>query len=116
MIARPQHVVALRHPGSADDPLTFVLPRDWQGLANRPGTAGIAGVFQVEPSFFGAYRDVMRDNCGPAAAKLVRARRFGTFRAMETAAVLYHDPAPKIAWNQIHLCELETNDFPGLVV
>jgi hypothetical protein len=67
----------------------------------------------VEPAFFGEYRDVMRDYCGPAAARLVRARRFGTFRAMETAAVLHHDPALRIAWNQIHLCELDTDGFRG---
>jgi hypothetical protein len=36
---------------------------------------------------------------------------FGTFRAMETAVVLYHDPRLKIDWNQIHLCELEANGF-----
>ena len=55
----------------------------------------------------------MRDYVGPAAAKLVRAGRFGTFRAMETAAVLYRDPGLKIAWNQIHLCELEADGFQG---
>ena len=32
---------------------------------------------------------------------------------METAAVLYHDPGLKIAWNQIHLCELEADGFHG---
>ena len=55
----------------------------------------------------------MRDYCGPAATKLVRAGRFGTFRAMETAAVLYHDPRLKIDWNQIHLCELAPDGFRG---
>jgi hypothetical protein len=32
---------------------------------------------------------------------------------METAAVLHHDPALKVAWNQIHLCELEAEGFQG---
>ena len=32
---------------------------------------------------------------------------------MESAAVLYHDPGLKIAWNQIHLCELEADGFHG---
>ena len=32
---------------------------------------------------------------------------------METAAVLYHAPGLNIAWNQIHLCELETDGFHG---
>jgi hypothetical protein len=94
-------------------PSSFVLPRDWQGSANRPERQASLEYIQVEPPFFGEYRDVMRDYCGPAAAKLVRAGRFGTFRAMETAAVLYHDPELEIAWNQIHLCELEADGFHG---
>jgi hypothetical protein len=32
---------------------------------------------------------------------------------METAAVLHHDPGLKVAWNQIHLCELEAEGFDG---
>lgn len=32
---------------------------------------------------------------------------------METAAVLFQDPALKIDWNQIHLCELEADSFRG---
>ena len=55
----------------------------------------------------------MRKYCGPAGAKLVRANKFGTFRAMETAAVLYHDPRLKTDWNQIHLCEVDADDFNG---
>jgi hypothetical protein len=55
----------------------------------------------------------MRRYCGPAAAKLVRANRFGTFRAMETAAVLYRDPKFRIEWNQIHLCEVDAGGFNG---
>jgi hypothetical protein len=94
-------------------PSSFVLSRDWQGSTNRPERQASLEYIQVEPPFFGEYRDVMRDYCGPAAAKLVRAGRFGTFRAMETAAVLYHDPGLKIAWNQIHLCELEADGFHG---
>jgi hypothetical protein len=94
-------------------PSSFVLPHDWQGMADRPERQASLEYIQVEPPFLGEYRDVMRDYCGPAAAKLVRAGRFGTFRAMETAAVLYHDPALKIAWNQIHLCELEPDGFHG---
>jgi hypothetical protein len=94
-------------------PASFVLPRDWQGLSDRWERQVSLEFIQVEPAFFGEYRDVMRDYCGPAAARLVRARRFGTFRAMETAAVLHHDPALRIAWNQIHLCELDTDGFRG---
>jgi len=94
-------------------PSSFVLPRDWQGLADRPERQASLEYIRVEPPFFDEYRNVMRDYCGPAAAKLVRAGRFGTFRAMETAVVLYHDPGLKIDWNQIHLCELEADGFQG---
>ena len=94
-------------------PSSFILPRDWQGSANRPERQPSLEYIRVEPSFLGEYRNVMRDYCGPAAAKLVRTGRFGTFRAMETAAVLYHDPGLKIDWNQIHLCELQADGFQG---
>src|SRR5664279_988998 len=92
---------------------SFILPRNWQGSTDRPDRQASLEFIQVEPAFFGEYRDVMRDYCGPAAAKLVRAGKFGTFRAMETAAVLFQDPALKIDWNQIHLCELEADSFRG---
>ena len=94
-------------------PSSFILPPDWQGLAGRSGWLASLEFIQVEPPFFGEYRSVMRDYCGPAAAKLVRAGKFGTFRAMETAAVLYRAPGLKIDWNQIHLCELNPDDFHG---
>lgn len=94
-------------------PSSFVLPRNWQGLAGQPNRRASLEYIRVDPQFFGEYRDVMRDYCGPAAAKLVRAGRFGTFRAMETAAVLHQDPGLKIDWNQIHLCELEPDGFQG---
>ena len=92
---------------------SFILPRDWQGSTHRPDWQASLEFIQVGPASLGEYRDVMRDYCGPAAAKLVRAGKFGTFRAMETAAVLFQDPALKIDWNQIHLCELEADSFRG---
>jgi hypothetical protein len=82
-------------------------------MAGRPERQASLEYIRVEPAFFGEYRNVMRDYCGPAAAKLVRAGRFGTFRAMETAVVLHHNPGLKIDWNQIHLCELEADGFHG---
>ena len=94
-------------------PSAFVLPLDWQGLADRPERLASLEFIQVDPAFFGEYRNVMRDYCGPAAAKLVRAGKFGTFRAMETAAVLYRAPGLTIDWNQIHLCELNPDGFHG---
>src|SRR5262249_11462548 len=67
----------------------------------------------VQAASLGEYRDVMRRWIGPAAAKLVLAKRIGTFRAMETAAVLYRDPKLNIDWNQIHLCEVDPSGFAG---
>src|ERR1700733_3708945 len=48
---------------------SFILPRDWQGSTHRPDWQASLEFIQVEPAFFGEYRDVMRDYCGPAAAK-----------------------------------------------
>jgi hypothetical protein len=94
-------------------PSSFILPLDWKGLVDRSERLASLEYIQVEPRFFGEYRSVMRDYCGPAATKLVRAGKFGTFRAMETAAVLYRDPGLTIDWNQIHLCELNPDGFHG---
>ena len=94
-------------------PSSFVLPREWQGSADRPERQASLEYIQVHPAYLAAYRDVMRNYCGPAAAKLVRTGRFGTFRAMETATVLYRDPEMTIDWNQIHLCELNPDSFDG---
>jgi len=94
-------------------PSAFVLPRDWQGSADRPERQASLEYIDVQSTYLGEYRDVMRKYIGPAAAKLVRANRIGTFRAMETAAVLYRHPELKIDWNQIHLCEVDAGDFNG---
>ena len=92
-------------------PSAFVLPRDWQGSADRPERQASLEYIEVQSTYLGEYRDIMRKYIGPAAAKLVRANRIGTFRAMETAAVLYRDPELKIDWNQIHLCEVDAGGF-----
>jgi hypothetical protein len=94
-------------------PSSFVMPLDWQGIGGRSDRLASLEFIQVEPPYFNDYRRVMRDHCGPAAEKLVRADKFGTFRAMETAAVLYRDPGLSIDWNQIHLCELNPDGFRG---
>ncbi|MBL6454878.1 hypothetical protein JMJ55_06055 [Belnapia sp. T6] len=91
-------------------PASFVLPRAWQGSADRPVSLEY---IDVQAAHLTEYREVMRRYCGPAAAKLVQANRFGTFRAMETAAVLYRAPAFRIDWNQIHLCEVDAGGFNG---
>lgn len=94
-------------------PSAFVLPRDWQGSADWPERQASLEYIDVQSTHLGEYRDVMRKYIGPAAAKLVRANRIGTFRAMETAAVLYRHPELKIDWNQIHLCEVDAGGFDG---
>tara|TARA_R110002020_G_scaffold334801_2_gene550041 strand:- start:7 stop:792 length:786 start_codon:yes stop_codon:yes gene_type:complete len=106
-------MVLLRAEILLTTPSSFVLPRDWQGSADRPERHASLEYIHVKPAYLGEYRQVMRDYCGPAASKLVRSGKFGTFRAMETAAVLHQDPELKIDWNQIHLCELEINGFHG---
>ncbi len=115
LVVRPQPAETglLRAEILLTTPSSFVLPRDWQGSADRPERQASLEYIKVHSPYLGEYRNVMRDFCGPAAAKLVRANRFGTFRAMETAAVLYRDPELKIDWNQIHLCELDADGFDG---
>ena len=94
-------------------PSAFVLPRNWQGSADRPERQASLEYIEVQSPYLGEYREIMRKYIGPAAAKLVQANRIGTFRTMETAAVLYRDPALKIDWNQIHLCEVDADGFNG---
>ena len=94
-------------------PSAFVMPRDWEGSADRPERQASLEYIDVQSPYLGEYRDVMREYIGPAAAKLVQANRIGTFRAMETAALLYRHPELKIDWNQIHLCEVDAGGFDG---
>jgi hypothetical protein len=110
---QPEAINLLRAEILVTTPSSFILPRDWTGSADRPEWQVSLEYIEVRPPFFREYREVMRDYCGPAAAKLVRAGRFGTFRAMETAAVLYRAPGLTMNWNQIHLCELEADCFQG---
>jgi hypothetical protein len=94
-------------------PSSFILPRDWQGSVDRPERQVSLEYIEVQPKHLRRYREVMRDYCGVAAMKLVQEDRFGTFRAMETAVILYRAPEMTIHWNQIHLCELNPNGFEG---
>lgn len=110
---QPEGVHLLRAEILLTTPSSFVLPRNWQGSADRPERRVSLEYIQVQPKRLRDYRNVMRDYCGLAATKLVQANRFGTFRAMETAAVLYRDQEMNIDWNQIHLCELDPNGFEG---
>lgn len=110
---QPAEVQLLRAEILLTTPSAFVLPQDWRGSARRPERQTSLEYIEVQSTYLGEYRDIMRKYIGPAAAKLVRANRIGTFRTMETAAVLYRDPALKIDWNQIHLCEVEADGFNG---
>ena len=110
---QPAGAVLMRAEILLTTPSAFVLPRDWRGLPDRPERQASLEYINVQSASLGEYRDVMRRYIGPAAAKLVRANRIGTFRAMETAAVLYRDPELKIDWNQIHLCEVDAGGFDG---
>jgi len=94
-------------------PSSFILPLDWQGTSGRSDRLASLEFIQVEPRFLGEYRTIMREHIGPAAAKLVREAALGTFRAMETAAVLHTAPGMTIDWNQLHLCELSPDGFRG---
>lgn len=94
-------------------PSSFVLPADWNGTEDRPELQASFEYIDVHANHLNEYREVMRHYCGPAATRLVQSKKVGTFRAMETAAVLYQDPAFDIAWNQIHLCEVNPDGFNG---
>jgi hypothetical protein len=110
---QPAEIDLLRAELLLTTPSAFVLPRDWRGSADRPERQASLEYIDVQSRYLGEYRDVMRKYCGPAGAKLVGTKRIGTFRAMETAAVLYHDQGLKIDWNQIHLCEVNAEGFSG---
>lgn len=111
--SQPEGMDLLRAEILLTTPSSFILPHGWRGSANRPERLVSLEYLQVQPTYLSEYRDAMRDYCGPGAARLVRANKFGTFRAMETAVVLHRDPGLKIEWNQIHLCELDPNGFEG---
>lgn len=109
----PDDAKLLRAEILTTTPASFVLPQGWQGSADRSASQASLEYIDVRAPYLDAYRNVMRSYVGPAAARLVASGRFGTFRAMETMAVLYHDPALATDWNQIHLCEVEAGDFEG---
>jgi hypothetical protein len=94
-------------------PSAFIMPQGWKGLTDRPDRQASLEYIDVRPAYLSEYRDVMRTYIGPAAARLVGMERIGTFRAMETAAVLYRDSSLVIDWNQIHLCEVDAEGFKG---
>lgn len=110
---QPPEIQLLRAEILLTTPSAFILPRNWQGSADRSGRQASLEYIDVQSRYLSEYREIMRRYIGPAAAKLVQANRIGTFRTMETAAVLYRDPALRIDWNQIHLCEVDADGFNG---
>ena len=70
-------------------PSAFVMPRTWTGSADRPERQVSLEYIDVRPEYLGEYREIMRTYIGPAAARLVEADKIGTFRTMETAAVIW---------------------------
>lgn len=110
---QPADIQLLRAEILLTTPSAFVMPRAWTGSADRPERQVSLEYIDVRPACLDEYREIMRSYIGPAAARLVAADRIGTFRTMETAAVIYRDPALTIDWNQIHLCEVEADGFKG---
>jgi hypothetical protein len=110
---RPGKAQLLRAEILLTTPSAFLMPQGWQGSADRRERQASLEYINVRPGCLSEYRDVMRKYIGPAAAKLVGVDRIGTFRAMETAAVLYRDPLLNTDWNQIHLCEVHPGSFKG---
>jgi len=115
LVTRPRLLDAglLRAEILLTTPSSFVVPRNWKGSSGRREWQASLEYIHVAAPHLDAYRNVMREFCGPAAAWLVRTERFGTFRAMETAAVLYRMPGLETEWNQIHLCALDPDGFDG---
>lgn len=110
---RPVETHLLRAEILLTTPSAFVMPRDWQGSAGRAERQASLEYIDVRTEHLAEYRDIMRKYIGPAAARLVGTGKIGTFRTMETAAVLYRDPSLNIDWNQIHLSEVDAGSFKG---
>lgn len=110
---QPSDVHLLRAEILVTTPASFVFPRGWAGSSHRPDRRPSLEYLDVDPSYLGEYREIMRRYIGPAASKLVAIGKLGTFRTMETAAVLFQDPSLGTKWNQIHLSEVDAENFQG---
>lgn len=110
---QPQGVHLLRAEILVTTPKSFVFPRGWTGSSHRPDRKPSLEYLDVDPSSLREYREIMRCYIGPAASKLVATGKLGTFRTMETAAVLFQDPSLGAKWNQIHLSEVDAEGFEG---
>lgn len=94
-------------------PGSFVFPANWSGSSHRPDRRPSIEYLDVQTSRLADYRDLMRHYIGPAAAKLVAMDKLGTFRSMETVAILLQHPSLGATWNQIHLSEVVAEGFRG---
>ena len=108
-----QGVKLLRAEILLTTPGSFVFPMNWSGSSYRPDRRPSIEYLDVHTSRLADYRDIMHHHIGPAAAKLVGMGTLGTFRSMETAAVLLQDPLLGVTWNQIHLSEVVAERFRG---
>lgn len=110
---QPNGVDLLRAEILVTTPASFVFPRGWAGSSHRPHRKPSIEYLDVAPAHLLDYREIMRRYIGPAASKLVGIGRLGSFRTMETAAVLFQAPSFGATWNQIHLSEVEAEEFQG---
>lgn len=111
--APPPGVRLLRAELLVTTPASFLFPKGWAGSSLRPHRKPSIEYLDVDPAFLRDYREIMRRYIGPGAARLVAMGKLGTFRTLETAAVLLQDPALGAAWNQIHLSEVDAEGFQG---
>ena len=105
-VPQSQGVQLLRAEILVTTPQSFVFPRGWTGSGHRSDRKPSLEYLDVDPSHLQDYREIMRRYIGPAASKLVAMGKLGTFRTMETAAVLFQEAFLGANWNQIHLSEV----------
>ena len=110
---QPSGVRVLRAELLVTTPASFIFPQGWAGSSHRPDRKPSLEYLDVDAAFLREYREIMRRYIGPAASKLVAMGKLGTFRTMETVAVLFQDPALGASWNQIHLSEVDAEGFQG---
>lgn len=112
-VPQPAGVLLQRAEILVTTPSSFVFPRGWAGSSHRPHRKPSIEYLDVASTHLRDYREIMRRYIGPAASKLVAIGKLGTFRTMETAAVLLQAPSLGATWNQIHLSEVEAEGFQG---
>lgn len=111
--APPPGVRLLRAELLATTPGAFHFPKGWAGSGHRPHRKPSIEYLDVDVTHLTDYRDIMRRYIGPGAARLVELGTLGTFRTLETTAVLFQDSALGTQWNQIHLSEVDAEGFQG---